>query len=244
MVEGGDLPHVDVTDLGLSQGDVATASGMPALAGPYQTLTFSGTLTSGSTTVTGIVDLGELAVGDYVAGTGIPSGTTILAINTTSDSITLSAKATATGEQSLSAADPTATADPDLLLASTYGEGEFAINLAPMLFPTTVALASTSGSTSSVTTVTPTIDGESEISGFGSTTWVSIVDETPGDATYGQIIGGFNPQTYDNGQSIIPNSSNSTNSLGNFAITINAGVVHRERPEDHRDRRPLMTPGP
>ena len=113
---------------------------MPALAGPYQTLTFSGTLTSGSATVTGIVDIGELTVGDYVAGTGIPSGTTILAINTTSDSITLSADATATGEQSLAAADPTATADPDLLLAATYGEGEFAINLAPMLFPTTVGL--------------------------------------------------------------------------------------------------------
>ena len=57
LVEGGDLPHVDVTDLGLSQGDISTASGMPALAGPYQTLTFSGELTSGSATVTGIVDL-------------------------------------------------------------------------------------------------------------------------------------------------------------------------------------------
>ena len=50
LSEGGDLPHVDVTDLSLSQGNVATASGMPALAGPYQTLTFSGNLTSGSTT--------------------------------------------------------------------------------------------------------------------------------------------------------------------------------------------------
>ena len=75
-----------------------------------------------------------------------------------------------------------------------------------------------------VTTATPTIDGESEISGFGSTTWVSIVDETPGDSTYGQIIGGFNPQTYDNGQSIVPNASNSTDSFGNFAITIGSGV--------------------
>ncbi len=224
LVEGGDLPHVAVTDLSLSQGDISTASGMPALAGPYQTLTFSGALTSGSTTVTGIVDLEELTVGDFVAGTGIPSETTIVAINTTSDSITLSAKATATGEQSLSASDPMATSDPDLLLASTYGEGEFAINLAPMLFPATVAVASASGTTSDVTTVTPTIDGESEISGSGSTTWVSIIDETPGDATYGQIIGGFNPQTYDNGQSIIPNATNSTNSLGNFAITINAGA--------------------
>ena len=99
-----------------------------------------------------------------------------------------------------------------------------------MLFPTTVALDPSDNSgtaadgTTIVTTATPTIDGESEISGFGSTTWVSIVDETPGDPTYGQIIGGFNPQTYDDGQSIVPNSSNSTDSLGNFAITIDSGV--------------------
>ena len=37
---------------------------------------------------------------------------------------------------------------------------------------------------SDVTTATPTIDGESEISGFGNTTWVTIIDETPGDPTY------------------------------------------------------------
>ena len=52
------------------------------------------------------------------------------------------------------------------------------------------------GGTPIVTTASPTIDGLSEISGFGSTTWVTIVDETPGDATYGQVIGGFDPQTY------------------------------------------------
>ena len=40
----------------------------------------------------------------------------------------------------------------------------------------------------------------------------------------GKIIGGFNPQTYDDGKSIVPNSGNSTNSLGNFAITIGSGV--------------------
>ena len=230
LAEGGDLPHVDVTDLSLSQGNIATASGMPALAGPYQTLTFSGTLTSGSATVTGVVDIGVLAVGDYsLPELASPRERRSQAI-IGADSITLSADATSTGEQSLNAANPSATADPDLLLAATYGEGEFAINLAPMLFPTTVGLDPSDNSgtaadgTTIVTTATPTIDGESEISGFGSTTWVSIVDETPGDSTYGQIIGGFNPQTYDDGQSIVPNSSNSTDSLGNFAITIGSGV--------------------
>ena len=35
---------------------------------------------------------------------------------------------------------PTATPDPDLLLATTYGRGSFAINLAPLIFPGTVGL--------------------------------------------------------------------------------------------------------
>ena len=112
---------------------------MPALAGPYQTLNFSGNLTNGSATVTGIIDIGELAVGDYVTGTGIPAGTTILSVNTAADSIMLSANATAGGLQSSIAANPSAAADPDLLMAATYGEGEFAINLAPIVFPGTVA---------------------------------------------------------------------------------------------------------
>ena len=34
-VDGGDLPHVNVTSLSLSQGNIASATGMPALAGPY-----------------------------------------------------------------------------------------------------------------------------------------------------------------------------------------------------------------
>ena len=36
VAEGGDLPHVNVTDLSLSQGNVAVATGMPDLAGPVQ----------------------------------------------------------------------------------------------------------------------------------------------------------------------------------------------------------------
>ena len=37
-----------------------------------------------------------------------------------------------------------------------------------------------------VTTATPTFDGLSEITGFGNATWITIVDETPGDPTFGQ----------------------------------------------------------
>jgi subtilisin-like proprotein convertase family protein len=163
---GGNLPHVDVTDLSLSQGNVAVATGMPDLAGPYN-----------------------------------PE-------------------------------DPNATADPDLLMASTYGEGSFAIDLAPMLFntstdPVQVAASDTSGTaadgTTLVTTALPTIDGTSEISGFGGATWVTIVDETPGDPDYGQVIGGFNPADVTaKTTSITANSSNSTDAFGNFAIPVTA----------------------
>ena len=111
-------------------------------------------------------------------------------------------------------------------MAATYGRGEFAINLAPMLFPTSVAVdsANTSGTaadgTPIVTTAKPTIDGLSAITGFGNATWVTIVDETPGDPTFGQIIGGFDPSQVTLGQAIAVSSGNATNALGNFAIPI------------------------
>jgi subtilisin-like proprotein convertase family protein len=162
--DGGNLPHVNVTDLSLSQGNVAVATGMPDLAGPFN-----------------------------------PE-------------------------------DPNAAADPDLLMASTYGEGSFAINLAPMLFntatdPVQVADTDTSGTaadgTTLVTTATPTVQGTSEISGFGGATWVTVVDDTPGDANFGQIIGGFNPaDVTPTTKSITANASNSTDAFGNFAIPV------------------------
>ena len=55
---------------------------MPALAGPYQAFLFNGTLTSGSTTVTGITNLTGLAAGDSITGTGIPAGTTVASVDT------------------------------------------------------------------------------------------------------------------------------------------------------------------
>ena len=60
---------------------------------------------------------------------------------------------------------PTATPDPDLLLASTFGQGAFAINMGPMVFPSTVQLDASSNSgtapdgTTLVTSSQPIIDG-------------------------------------------------------------------------------------
>ena len=162
LAQGGDLPHVNVTDLSLAQGNINVATGMPDLAGPDN-----------------------------------PD-------------------------------DPTAAADPDLLYAGTYGEGAFAINLAPMILTGTTQIDPTDtggaapGGVETVTTATPTIDGLSEITGFGDATWITIKDETPGDSTFGQVIGGFDPSKVKLGQAIPASSGNSTDVFGNFAIPITA----------------------
>jgi len=60
----------------------------------------SGTLTSGSTSVTALTSTTALAVGNEVSGVGIPAGTTIAQVNSGA-AITLSQAATATGANTL-----------------------------------------------------------------------------------------------------------------------------------------------
>ena len=113
VVQGGNLPHVSVTDLDLSLGNIDVQTGMPNMAGPYD-----------------------------------PT-------------------------------NPSATPDPDVLLASTYGRGSFAINLAPLVFPSTVALdpKSISGKapdgTPTVSTSQPIFNGLSAITKFGNATRIT-----------------------------------------------------------------------
>ena len=70
-----------------------------------------------------------------------------------------------------------------------------------------------------VTDPQPIIDGLSEITAFGDATRITIVDETPGDSTFGQIIGGFDPTNVANTNV----AANWTNALGNFSVQVNAG---------------------
>ena len=221
VTQGGYLPHVSVTSLSLSLGNINTATGMPSLAGPYQTFLFTGALTSGTATVTNISNVSSLTNGDIVSGTGIPNGTTILSISSSTGTVTLSANATASGAQSLSAVNTSTTPDPDVLMASTYGQGQFAINLAPLVLPSTVQIDPTSlDSSGNVTTATPTFDGLSQITGFGNATRISIVDMTPGDKTYGEIIGGFNPSNL----AATNVAANWTIATGNFSVTTYSGL--------------------
>jgi hypothetical protein len=105
--------------------------------------------------------------------------------------------------------------DPEILLATTFGRGEFAISLAPDVFPSTIALDTTlpmpNGSDSgavrgfpSYTNVTnPVIDGTSEVSNYGNTVTINIFDESnPLDPV---LIG-----------------TGTTNVFGQFQITIEA----------------------
>ena len=66
---------------------------------------FTGVLTVGSAVLSGVSSTSGLAVGDNITGTGIPAGTTIVAINS-STSITLSAAASGSGSTQMTATVP------------------------------------------------------------------------------------------------------------------------------------------
>ena len=93
----------------------ATSGGSQSLTAtaPQNTATvgFTGTLTMGSASVTGIGSTTGLVAGDSVTGAGIPSGTTILTVNS-STTITLSARATSSGPQTLAATSVDAKGNP------------------------------------------------------------------------------------------------------------------------------------
>ena len=71
-----------------------------------------------------------------------------------------------------------------------------------------------------MTTAQPVFDGLSEITAFGNATRITIVDETPTDPTFGQVIGGFDPSNVA-GTNI---AANWTDAFGKFSIPVNAGV--------------------
>ena len=106
-----------------------------------------------------------------------------------------------------------AAGDPEILLASTFGRGDFAIRLAPDVIPTSVAFdpdlpspgGSDSGdsSTDRITNVlTPYIDGISELSNYGNTVTITLTDQTPGP-NFGHVLG-----------------TGTTDQLGRFTIQI------------------------
>ena len=101
---------------------------------------------------------------------------------------------------------PTVSTGPDLLLATTYGRGEFAIRLAPLVFTNTATQpslltldpASDTGLSNAdgiSNDPTPTIHGFSEQTAFGNVVTINLLDLTPGaggtpvDPTTATVIG-------------------------------------------------------
>ena len=131
--------------------------------------------------------------------------------------------------------------DPNILLATTFGRGQFAIRLAPIVFPNTVQLdtklpapnGSISGKDAQgnpiVKVTQPVFDGLSEQTAFGNIVYITLVDMT--DPSNPRIIGGYdpsNPATSDRGQSK-PMSSGKLLGPDQF------GRVLDERDQDHRN---------
>ncbi len=106
--------------------------------------------------------------------------------------------------------------DPEVLVATTFGRGAFAIRLAPDVFPNSIGLdpnlPAPNGSASGtiygnplLTNVTnPYIDGTSEISNFGNTVTISIIDQSNG-----AIIG-----------------TGTTDTFGHFVVQITASATN------------------
>ncbi|WP_220369774.1 Ig-like domain-containing protein [Paludisphaera rhizosphaerae] len=120
--------------------------------------------------------------------------------------------------------DPTSTsaADPDVLVATTWGRGMFAIRMAPVVVPGTVKLnpADTGGVDTSGNTIVTTsqfrVSGLSMATGFGDATRITIYDLTDG-----KVIGGFDKSLLSTN-----NAANWTDSFGNFTnLKVNAGAI-------------------
>jgi subtilisin-like proprotein convertase family protein len=128
---------------------------------------------------------------------------------------------------------PQVSSSPDLLVASTYGRGDFAITLAPVILtdvfplqldptlpvPTGSDTSTKSGGASTTDNITrllqPVIDGFSEQSAFGNTVTIDLLDLTPTDATFNQIIG-----------------TGSTDQRGFFSVQIKAGIFKADGSTD------------
>jgi large repetitive protein len=116
--------------------------------------------------------------------------------------------------------------DAGVLLATTFGRGQFAIRVAPIVFKSSLALdsklpaptGSQSGTDTSgrpiVTVAQPVFDGVSEISANGNTVLISVYDLT--NPASPRLIGGFDPS---NPATNI--AANQTNATGHFSVQVN-----------------------
>lgn len=118
--------------------------------------------------------------------------------------------------------------DPNILLATTYGRGSFAIRLAPVVFQNTLQRSATvpspggsDGGTNNagqplVTVPQPAFEGLSQQTAFGHVARITIVDLT--NPANPRIIGGYDPS--DASTDIV---ANQTDSAGRFSVQVKPG---------------------
>ena len=228
VAEGGDLPHVAVTDLDVSLGNVNANTGMPTLAGPDQAIVFSGTLTTDRRPSRASVGLA------VPCSPGIPSpapasrqGRRSCPSTRSARAITLSVatqrhrRSDPCRRRSHGHPGPRSPAGHDLWPGPVRHQPAAADRRQhrATCHPPRTGLAS-----NPVYVGTPiTISGTSEISAFGNTTWITVEDVTnPADPI---VIAGFNP----NDPIPVPSSiehGNSTDSTGNFSFNFNPATLY------------------
>ncbi len=132
---------------------------------------------------------------------------------------------------------PDVSTGPNILLATTYGRGMFAIRLAPIVFPNQdgqprilgIDPASDSGlsNTDQYTNVTnPIVDGLSEQTAFGSRVRITLYDLT--DPNNPRYIGGYDGTP--NGATDV--AANWTDAAGRFSVQVNAGAFASDGSSD------------
>ncbi len=130
---------------------------------------------------------------------------------------------------------PNTSLGPNILLASTYGTGQYAIRLAPLTIPNQIGqprllgidAASDSGLSNSdqVTNVrTPNVIGLGEQTAFGNVVYVTLFDMTD-DPTNPRYIGGFPVNGNPNDPVNLANTAIQTNSAGRFSVQVLAGML-------------------
>jgi len=87
---------------------VTPPGGSPTASGTVTAITFTGTLTSGQSQITGVTpaEMTDVLTGASVSGTGIPAGATVVGYNSASQVLYISAPATASGNNTLTFSSP------------------------------------------------------------------------------------------------------------------------------------------
>lgn len=167
IVQGGSITAVDVIDGGSGYQtaptltiDESSVKGVgfrafgiigidPGLQGLEPVFTANGTTANGSPNVTAVQTISKVRVGARISGTGIPANATVVSVNTTTNSLAMSANATANGTVSLSFNEPAVTGSTTAGLSHGYVVDPSATSIAY----TFTATGTTTNASTAVTTV-------------------------------------------------------------------------------------------